>query len=214
MQILKDLGNGVPTAYDDLTSLLESSSAQLESTFKSLPSFLQRLVSTLPDKVSKNLSLELLRATAAVAPAATAETLTLKQLVAKPGLIMSLLKSVVNVLKTRFPAVLGANVAVSMGLFVVLLALWYCYKRGREERIKVEAAEVEAAVAAVEEAAAKQQDVVVVGGPSTGVDAAARAVSSGIDLGPGLTVDGIPAGGAGKLAEPVVTEPAKELKVE
>lgn len=56
---------------------------------------------------------------------------------------MGLLKGVVNVLKTRFPALLGANAAISMGLFVVLLVLWYCHKRGREVRLEAEAKEQE-----------------------------------------------------------------------
>lgn len=43
---------------------------------------------------------------------------TLKELVTKPGLVMGLLKSVVNLLKTRFPAILGgANLALSMAVF-------------------------------------------------------------------------------------------------
>lgn len=42
---------------------------------------------------------------------------TLKELVSKPGLL-GILKSVVNVLKTRFPVALGgANLALSMALF-------------------------------------------------------------------------------------------------
>lgn len=41
----------------------------------------------------------------------------LKEIVTKPGAVMGLLKGVLNVLKTRFPALLGANMALSMGLF-------------------------------------------------------------------------------------------------
>lgn len=75
--------------------------------------------------MQSNLTPELLRTAAAVSPAAAAEleTLggvlpTLKELVTKPGLVMGLLKSVVNLLKTRFPAMLGGtSVALSMGIF-------------------------------------------------------------------------------------------------
>jgi len=39
-------------------------------------------------------------------------------MVTKPGLLMGMLKSVINLLKTRFPMALGgANLAISMGLF-------------------------------------------------------------------------------------------------
>lgn len=114
-QILKDLSTGVPTAYDDLTKLLESSSTQLESTFKNLPGFLQKLIKTLPSKLEPGV----LQAAAAASPALVTEggIVGLKELVTKPGLLMGLLKSVVNLLKTRFPALLGANAALSMGLF-------------------------------------------------------------------------------------------------
>lgn len=72
-----------------------------------------------------NLTPELLRTAAAVSPAAAAEAEalggvlpTLKELVTKPGLVMGLLKSVVNLLKTRFPAMIGgANLALSMSVF-------------------------------------------------------------------------------------------------
>jgi len=58
---------------------------------------------------------------------------------------MGMLKSVINLLKTRFPMALGgANLAISMGLFVVLFVLWYCYKRGREERLEKERLAAEA----------------------------------------------------------------------
>jgi len=155
-QILKDLVNGVPTAYDDLTSFLDSSSKQLEQTFTALPSFLQKIVATLPNKMTKNLSPELLRTFAAAAPAAAAQgeklaaVPTLKELVTKPGMVLGLLKSVVNVLKTRFPALLGANLALSLGLTVLLFILWYCYKRGKEERLSKEMEEVERKVQEIE----------------------------------------------------------------
>jgi len=132
-QILKDIGNGAPTAYKDLTSLLDTSSKQLEETFTGLPSFLQKLIKTLPAKLKP----ELLQAAAAASPALATEG-GFKALVTQPGALMSLLKSVVNILKLRFPMALGANAALSMGLFVVLLVLWYFYKRGKEVRLEKE----------------------------------------------------------------------------
>ncbi|KAF8544658.1 hypothetical protein BDD12DRAFT_723061, partial [Trichophaea hybrida] len=100
-QILKDIANGVPTAYDDLTKLLETSSSQLEKTFTNLPGFLQKFVKTLPEKIKP----EIMQAAAAASPALMTEggIIGLQELVTKPGLLMGLLKGVVNVLKTRFP---------------------------------------------------------------------------------------------------------------
>lgn len=42
---------------------------------------------------------------------------SLKDLVTKPGAVVSLLKSIMNFLKFRFPAFMGTNVLFSLGLF-------------------------------------------------------------------------------------------------
>lgn len=148
--ILKDLINGVPTAYDDLTHLLDDSQGTLSKSYDSLPTFLKKLVAQLPDKMSKNLAPELL----AVASEAAAlggkggaggglksmfTPTSLKDLVAKPGAIVSLLKTIMNALKLRWPAFMGTNVLLSLGLFVLLFVFWYCHKRGRETRLEREA---------------------------------------------------------------------------
>ncbi|KAG0126677.1 hypothetical protein HOY82DRAFT_524163 [Tuber indicum] len=167
-QILKDLVNGVPTAYNDLVELLESSSKTLEETFNSLPNFLQNMIKTFPKKVQANVTPELLRTAAAAAPATAAKVEglssipSLKEMVTKPGLLMGMLKSIINLLKTRFPMALGgANLAISMGLFVVLFVLWYCHKRGREERLERERLAAEALAAGKEETTGAAPTVVV-----------------------------------------------------
>jgi len=167
-QILKDLVNGVPTAYNDLVELLESSSKTLEETFNSLPNFLQNMIKTFPKKVQANVTPELLRTAAAAAPATAAKVErlssipSLKEMVTKPGLLMGMLKSIINLLKTRFPMALGgANLAISMGLFVVLFVLWYCHKRGREERLGRERLAAEALSAGEEETTGAAPTVVV-----------------------------------------------------
>ncbi|KAA8908205.1 hypothetical protein FN846DRAFT_898610 [Sphaerosporella brunnea] len=154
-QILKDISVGVPTAYQDLIDLLDSSSTQLEQTYTGLPSFLQKLIKTLPEKLKP----EILRAATAASPALVTEGgLGLKELITKPGMLMGLLKSVVNFLKTRFPAAaLGGNVALSLALFVVLLVLWYFYKRGKEVRLEAEEKE-RIAKAGLQEAEAAAAD--------------------------------------------------------
>jgi len=73
---------------------------------------------------------------------------------AKPGVITGLLKNIMTVLRTRFPAFVGsnalyipfyecgANSRLSLGVFVLLFGVWYCYKRGKEERLKLNPGEV------------------------------------------------------------------------
>jgi hypothetical protein len=170
--ILKDLINGAPTAYDDLTHLLDNSQGTLSKQYEKLPSFLQKLITQLPDKLTKNIAPELL-AVAAEAQAFNAAGATasgaglkgaaksfltpgsLKDLVMKPGAVVSLLKAIMNALKLRWPAFMGTNVLLSLGLFgisplpygfnyilivdvVLLFVFWYCHKRGREVRLERE----------------------------------------------------------------------------
>lgn len=175
--ILKDLVNGVPTAYDDLTKLLDSSHNTLAKNYDHLPGFLQKLITQLPNKLTSNLAPELLAvateaqafaghkgAEAAAASgggfAGAAKSFlkpnSLKDLVTKPGAVVSMLKAIMNALKLRWPAFMGTNVLLSLGLFgkstpltlwnsfklmmytVLLFVFWYCHKRGREERLKRE----------------------------------------------------------------------------
>jgi len=153
--ILKDLINGVPTAYDDLTHLLDNSQGTLSKQYEKLPSFLQKLITTLPDKLTKNIAPELLAVAAeaqafnsAGAGASSAglkgaaksflKPSSLKDLVTKPGAVVSMLKAIMNALKLRWPAFMGTNVLLSLGLFVLLFVFWYCHKRGREVRLERE----------------------------------------------------------------------------
>ncbi|KAL8732852.1 MAG: hypothetical protein Q9166_002453 [cf. Caloplaca sp. 2 TL-2023] len=154
--VLKDLMNGVPTAYDDLESLLTNSENQLERSYKHLPSFLQDLIKKLPSKMTQSIGPEVLAAAAEKQGinskymnkgAHAAEKMgmkvrvpSLKDLVTKPGAVAGLLKTIMNFLKLRFPAFLGMNVLYSLGLFVLLFVFWYCHKRGKEVRLEKERA--------------------------------------------------------------------------
>ncbi|KAI4170514.1 MAG: hypothetical protein LQ343_004891 [Gyalolechia ehrenbergii] len=154
--VLKDLMNGVPTAYDDLESLLTNSENQLERSYKHLPPFLQDLIKKLPSKMTKSIGPEMLAAAAEkqgmnskymTKGAHAAEKMgmqvkvpSLKDLVTKPGAVAGLLKTIMNFLKLRFPAFLGLNVLYSLGLFVLLFVFWYCHKRGKEVRLEKERA--------------------------------------------------------------------------
>lgn len=155
--VLKDIVNGAPTAYQDLVNLIEDRDGILAKNYEKLPKSLQKLVTQLPTKLSSTLAPELL-AVAAEAQGlnkmdasaqgglkgAAKSFLTpksLQDLVTKPGAVAGLLKSIVNVLKTRWPAFMGTNVLWSISLFLLLSVLWYCHKRGREVRLEKEAGE-------------------------------------------------------------------------
>ena len=165
-QVLKDLMNGVPTAYHDLESLLTNGDKQLQKTYNSLPSFLQKLVEKLPETMTKGFAPEIMAAAAERASsygvnleksgkaAGTAakflKTPSLKDLVGKPGAVSGMLRSIMNFLKTRFPAFAGVNVLWSLALFLLLMVFWYCYKRGRDTRLEQERALTEQEVQQLE----------------------------------------------------------------
>ncbi|MCJ1250979.1 hypothetical protein MMC30_008209 [Trapelia coarctata] len=164
--VLKDLLNGVPTAYSDLEFLLAHSDKHLQKAYSSLPSFLQKLIESLPSKLTGSLGPEILAA-AAEKQGIKSEYLTksaglaekmgvkvrvpnLKDLVTKPGAVATLLRSIMNFLKLRFPAFAGMNVLWSLALFVLLFVFWYCHKRGREVRLEKERLLTEAEMAALD----------------------------------------------------------------
>jgi len=157
--ILKDTVNGVPTAYDDLVKLFETSSPQIEKKYEAAPGFLQKLITTLPLML---LPEELVKSNG-VGTATKSKSLklpTLRQLIEKPTMITTAMKAVMTQLQRRFPAAaLGANTLVSMTLFVLLFILWYCHKRGKEVRLEKEAVEAAAAEAATTASLAKAPSV-------------------------------------------------------
>lgn len=131
--VFKDLVNGVPTAYDDLESLLTNSENQIQRTYAHLPSFLQDIIEKLPSKMTASIGPEMLAAAAEKQglhskhtdkAASAAEKMglkvkvpSLKDLVTKPGAVAGMLRAVMNFLKLRFPAFLGMNVLYSLALF-------------------------------------------------------------------------------------------------
>lgn len=156
--ILKDLVNGVPTAVNDLTSLLDDPDGKLAKNYEKLPKSLKKLVTQLPEKLSKTLAPELLAVAAeaqGLAGASTASSASksgglkgaakrmflpknLAEMVTKPGAIVGMLRGIMNALKLRWPAFIGTNVIWSVALFLLLFVLWYCHKRGREVRLEKE----------------------------------------------------------------------------
>jgi hypothetical protein len=133
--VLKDIVNGVPTAYNDLEKLLTDSESQLKKMYGSLPPFLQNLVKSLPAKMTTTLGPELLAAGAekpgfdakqkfaATGVGATqkrkrATIPSLKSLVSAEGAVATMLRSILSFLKLRFPVLLtGTNVVLSLAVF-------------------------------------------------------------------------------------------------
>lgn len=145
--IFKDLVNGVPTAYDDLEKLLTNSDRQLQGLYKSLPNFLQKLIETLPNKMTTNFAPEIMAAAAERATMGTMGTMggmsaanagrgagkaagrkikipTLKELIGKPGAAATMLRSIIQFLRARFPAFMGMNVLWSMAVFGKFIHSW------------------------------------------------------------------------------------------
>jgi hypothetical protein len=105
--------------------LLDDSQGTLAKSYDHLPSFLQKLITQLPTKLTGSLAPELLavatEAAAAGGLGGAAKSFlkisTLKDLVTKPGAVVGLLKTIMNALKLRWPAFMGTNVLLSLGLF-------------------------------------------------------------------------------------------------
>jgi hypothetical protein len=126
--VLKDLVHGVPTAADDLKSLLDDRDGALSRGFERLPSSLRKLVSQLPSKLTSSLAPELLAAAAAaqgvkyeeekegVSAKGAAKTMLLP-LLTKPNAIVKMLKAIMNALKLRWPAFIGTSAIWSVALF-------------------------------------------------------------------------------------------------
>lgn len=128
--VFKDLVNGVPTAYDDLESLLTNGDRQLQKTYSSLPGFLQRLIERLPETMTKGISPEIMAAAAeraqksginlekaGKAAGKIMQPPSLKDLTGKPAAVAATLRSIITYLRARFPAFMGMNVLWSMAMF-------------------------------------------------------------------------------------------------
>ncbi|KAF1351625.1 hypothetical protein EJ07DRAFT_137416 [Lizonia empirigonia] len=165
--VLKDVVNGAPTAYNDLEKLFTDYDAQLKKMYGGLPPFLQNFVKSLPAKLTAGLGPELLAASAekpgfdAKQRAAgggskskksrlpgVPKIPSLKQLVSAQGAVATALRSILNFLKFRFPALAtGTNLIMSLAVMILLFVFWYCHKRGRETRLDKERLAAETASA-------------------------------------------------------------------
>jgi hypothetical protein len=129
-QILKDLVNGVPTAYDDLEKFLTRSETEVSGMFDKMPPFLQNLVKSLPAKMTSTIAPGLLAASSekpgadmaamsgGTASKAKRTIPSLKKLIAQQGAVTGMLRTILNFLKLRFPTFLtGTNVLLSLAVF-------------------------------------------------------------------------------------------------
>lgn len=136
--VLKDVVNGVPTAYDDLEKLFTEYDANLKKMYGNLPPFLQNMVKSLPAKMTAALGPEILAA-ASEKPGFDAKQKqtwqdgaksyakkkakqkaripSLKSLLSAEGAVATMLRSILNFLKLRFPAILtGTNILMSLAV--------------------------------------------------------------------------------------------------
>ena len=127
--VLKDIVNGVPTAYDDLVKLLTDSESQLQKIYADLPPWLQTLIKSLPAKMTSFMGPEVLAASAekpsvgaqsssAGSNAKKGRLPSLKKMISQRGTIAATLQSILQFLKFRFPSfMLGTNVLLSLSIF-------------------------------------------------------------------------------------------------
>ncbi|PVI07372.1 hypothetical protein DM02DRAFT_608915 [Periconia macrospinosa] len=156
--VLTDIINGAPTAYNDLEKLFTEYDTQLKKMYGNLPPFLQNMVKSLPAKMTATLGPELMAASsekpgfdakqasgaAGKAKFKMPKVPSLKNLLSAEGAVAAMLRSILNFLKLRFPAVLtGTNVLMSLAVCLLLFVFWYCHKRGRETRLERERAAAE-----------------------------------------------------------------------
>lgn len=187
-QILKDIINGVPTAYDDLEKLLSKSESQLQNMYGNMPPFLQTLVKSLPAKMTSTLAPGIMAAMSEK-PGADAKKMEikpngsrgkkkmtrrvppLKDVVKQQGVVAGMLRSILNFLKMRFPVLMtGTNILMSLAVFLLLFVFWYCHKRGRETRLEKERLAVETDSDATEETASDLEESEILEKSSTGIE--------------------------------------------
>ncbi len=129
--ILQDMVHGVPTAYDDLVHLFDSSQGQLEKSYERMPPYLQKFIRALPKKLTSTMGAEMMASSAQDQGATEAQAghmkhaakkagvrmPSLQDMVTKPGAVAGLLRAVMNFLKLRWPAFMGTSMLWSLGLF-------------------------------------------------------------------------------------------------
>lgn len=136
--VLKDIIAGAPTAYNDLEKLFTDYDASLKKMYGGLPPFLQNMVKSLPAKMTAALGPEVLAAAsekpgfdakqqqtwqegaksyAKKKAKQKAKIPSLKSLLSAEGAVATMLRSILNFLKLRFPALMtGTNILMSLAV--------------------------------------------------------------------------------------------------
>jgi len=176
--ILKDMINGVPTAYQDMEKLMKDNEGHLGETFASMPPFVQTLIKSMPSKLGSTLGPEVFAAASDKPGADMKARLNaasheqpqkmqpqknkkrkvpdIKSIAKDRGMVTTMLSNIVNFLKLRFPFLLSTtNVVMTLSTFILLLVFWYCHKRGKEVRLSREA---EAQLSAASDASEADED--------------------------------------------------------
>ena len=132
VQILKDIINGVPSAYDDLDKLFREHEGRFDKLFGSLPPYLQSLVIGLPGQlwasfgsdVASSMSSKKAAAKETRSASSTSTTSrmrgvpTLKSLLTQRGAVVTALRSIFEYLELHFPAFMtGSNILMSFAVF-------------------------------------------------------------------------------------------------
>ncbi|KAI5204697.1 hypothetical protein E4T39_03472 [Aureobasidium subglaciale] len=164
--ILKDMVNGVPTAYEDLETLLKKNEKHLEQMFKNMPPFVQTLVKSLPTRFATSMGPEIMAmagdkpgndlkkrmetaSQASSSASAGAQNINLdvkkkqkrkipniKDLAKQKGAVTSMLTNIVNFLKVRFPAFVTGTNVV-MSLSVFILLFVFWYCHKRGKEVRM-----------------------------------------------------------------------------
>lgn len=139
--MLKDIVNGVPIAIKDLESLLDRLGTHIDGLNERLPEPIKKIIAKAPSIMKDSLSPFKSNAKTGKSgspdeSASKGPVNILLELVTKNGLIISLLKRIMNILKMFPPAVMSSEVLMPMAIFLLMVILWYSHKRGKEERLR------------------------------------------------------------------------------
>lgn len=158
--VLKDMINGGPTAYHDMEKLFKENEGHLGELFAGMPPFVHTLVKNLPNSIapammsssSGNEDVKTKVESASAQDSSESRDSKkqkryvpgLKHISEEKGAVASMLSSIVNFLKLRFPlAITGTNVVMSMSVLILLFVMFYCHKRGKETRLEQGTASVD-----------------------------------------------------------------------
>ena len=129
---LEDLITGIPIVYGDVKSFLQTSKNTLDKFFEDLPNFIKALAKELSKQIQKFLPAELIKVASTVPKLNSKDGIKLKII----DTLAKILKSVSTGMRFFLPAFLIKKVSICLTVIVFLFVVWYCRKRGKDERLK------------------------------------------------------------------------------